>query len=74
MERYAYDADSLASALVEFEGRYGCTSADFYEGYLDDGVADVPRFTQHLWASFYRDHCRLRDGVEQGVLVPVFAR
>lgn len=74
MEKLVYDADTLASALVELERHFGCTSAAFYEDYLGEGVQGVPRFTQHVWASFYRDHCRLRDGVELNVLAPAFAR
>ncbi len=55
-----YNADSLERALLTLERRYGMGSEDFYERAISSSTVEgVPRYVRNLWASLYRDFCRL---------------
>ncbi len=62
MERNVYTAASLERVLASFEVRYGMTSADFCAARTarSEDIAEIPRFHQHAWASFYREVRELR--------------
>jgi hypothetical protein len=63
MEKQAYSAQSLDRAVQEFEREYGVATKDVYAAYIvGTGIDGVPRFEQHVWASFYEDVLRLTDG------------
>jgi len=64
MDRYSYTAESLARAIREFEGEYCISSEDLHARYTAGQPVDgVPRFQQHVWASFYENVMRLTDGM-----------
>jgi hypothetical protein len=52
-----YDLNSLSRALGKLEERYGLSSEEFMKAHLTDSpaVAEIPGFSRHIWASFYRD-------------------
>jgi hypothetical protein len=60
VEKSYYDAESLARVLAALERQYGTSSADFYARHVAGEALPIPRFTRHVWASFYRDTRRLR--------------
>jgi hypothetical protein len=60
VEKLYYDADSLERVLASLERDYRMSSADFYAAHIEGRLLDMPRFTRHVWASFYRDVRRLR--------------
>jgi hypothetical protein len=63
MEKRYYSAESLDSAIYEFEREYGITTEDLYAAYeAGEKVEDVPYFIQHVWASFHEDVLRMTDG------------
>lgn len=62
MQKLYYTAASLDSAVQEFEREYGMTSADFHARWTAEEPMEIPRFEQHVWASFYEDVQRLTDG------------
>jgi hypothetical protein len=63
MDRMYYSAESLDRAIREFEGEYGLTSEELHARYIaGESVEGVPRFEQHVWASFYEDILRLTNG------------
>lgn len=55
MKKIYYSADSLTRVLRSLERKYGMASRDFYARVLSGERLDIPRFTRHVWASFYRD-------------------
>lgn len=62
MEKRYYNAEDLRGSLEALEGRFGMSSAEFFEAYCHDDDArlrDVPRFFRHVWVSFYQDWKRL---------------
>jgi predicted nuclease of restriction endonuclease-like RecB superfamily len=64
VKKYSYSAQSLDRAIQELEREYGMTTESFYAAYREqEGVDGIPRFTQHVWASFYEDILRMTDGV-----------
>jgi hypothetical protein len=72
MDKRQYTAGSLDRAIREFENEYGLSSAELHARYVaGDQVDGVPRFEQHVWASFYEDVLRLTDGagVERNEIV-----
>lgn len=63
MEKSYYSAQSLDSAMREYEREYCIASEKVYAAYHAGECLDgVPRFTQHVWASFYEEILRLTDG------------
>jgi len=62
MDKYFYSAASLDRAIHEFEGEYGMSSEDFHALYSAGAEVAIPRFTQHVWASFYEDVLRMTGG------------
>ena len=63
MERQIYNTGSLLTTLEYFERTYGMSSQDFYAQLLADELpANIPGFTRHLWASFYREAREDDDG------------
>lgn len=74
MKRSVYSAESLSRALGEFERHFGLSSAEFYDRHLKDEELSVPRFEQHVWASFYEDVTRLsQEGEVMGRVSESFA-
>ncbi len=72
MDKRQYSAWSLDRAIREFENEYGLPSAELHARYIGgEHVDGVPRFEQHVWASFYEDILRLTDGagVERSEIV-----
>jgi DNA-binding PucR family transcriptional regulator len=64
MDKQYYSAESLDSAIQEFEREYCVASEDVYAAYIaEEAIDGIPHFTQHAWASFYEDVLRLTDGV-----------
>ena len=62
MEKKTYDGASLERACVAFERRYGLSSEDFHAARVSGAeLPEIPRFEQHVWASFYRDSLELRE-------------
>jgi len=58
MEKSYYSAESLRRALDAFEQRYGISSVDFYDAYVDCNASrmeHISGFHRHSWAGFYRD-------------------
>ena len=56
MTRYFYNGASLEHVLGVLEERYGLSSEDFYEAHVAGAPLEhIPRFHQHVWASFYRE-------------------
>jgi hypothetical protein len=63
MEKLYYDAESLERVLAALERQHGMSSAEFHTRHTAGEHLEIPRFTTHVWASFYRDVRRLRgDG------------
>jgi hypothetical protein len=62
MDKHQYSARSLDNAVREFEREYGMTTEDFYARWVDGTSMEIPRFEQHVWASFHEDILRLTDG------------
>jgi hypothetical protein len=63
MDKRQYSAESLDRAIREFENEYDLSSEELHARYIaGDQVEGVPRFEQHVWASFYEDVLRLTDG------------
>jgi hypothetical protein len=63
MDKRYYSAESLDNVIQEFEREYGVTTEDMYALYgAEERIKGVPRFTQHVWASFYDDVLRMTDG------------
>ncbi|MBA3807934.1 MAG: hypothetical protein H0X28_06025 [Solirubrobacterales bacterium] len=63
MDKMYYNAESLDRAVREFESEYGLASEELHARYIaGESIEGVPRFEQHLWASFYEDVLRLTDG------------
>ncbi|MGD0453134.1 MAG: hypothetical protein ABSB69_06015 [Solirubrobacteraceae bacterium] len=63
MDKRYYNAESLARAIREFENEYDISSEELHARYTaGDEVDGVPRFEQHVWASFYEDVLRLTNG------------
>jgi hypothetical protein len=62
MEKRYYNAESLEQALGNLESQFGLTSASFYEKVLaGEQVDGMPRFHRSVWASLYRDYCRMHE-------------
>jgi hypothetical protein len=69
MEKRYYNRESLERSLSSLERKFGMSSRDFYERVSSgDRVEGMPNFTRSVWASFYRDFCRL-SGDEFAVTV-----
>jgi hypothetical protein len=62
MDKHYYSAQSLDSAVREFEREYGMATEDFYAHWVDGDTMNIPGFEQHVWASFHEDILRLTDG------------
>jgi len=63
MEKYVYSAQSLDSAMREYEREYCVSSEKVYAAYhAGECIEGVSRFTQSVWASFYEEVLRLTDG------------
>lgn len=61
MEKLYYSADSLERSLLGLETKWNIRSDAFYKLCIDGKrVPDMPGFTRSVWASLYRDFCRLR--------------
>jgi hypothetical protein len=61
VDKCYYDASSLDRTLVALERRYGMPSREFYELHVAGELsAEISNFDRHVWASFYRDLCRMR--------------
>jgi hypothetical protein len=62
MEKRYYNAATLERSLRVFEERYALDSATCFamrQSGDEAGVEHIPRFHQHVWASFYRKWKRL---------------
>jgi hypothetical protein len=63
VEKYYYSAESLDSAMREYEREYCVASEKVHAAYhVGECIEGVPRFTQAVWASFYEEVLRLTDG------------
>lgn len=60
MEKLYYSQDSLERSLLGLERKFGISSHEFYERIsTGERIERMPNFTRSVWASLYRDFCRL---------------
>jgi hypothetical protein len=74
MKKTYYDASSLEDVLRLLEERHGLSSEDFLALVdADEPTPEIPGFTRHVWASFYREALTLRHSDFAGRAARVLA-
>jgi hypothetical protein len=60
VEKRYYSAESLERVLLDLERRFGMSSEEFYAKVTaGERIEDMPGFERSVWASVYRDFCRM---------------
>lgn len=73
-ESREYTADSLLSAMLEFEKTYSMTSSTFNAFYQAGASLDIPRREQFQWAAYIREHTLLvAPGTSERASLAAFA-